>query len=196
MPGGTQKQPVTFRAGFQACGFGLLGSSPPAGLRGPGGWHRHGGMSDVTPLQSARSRTVGATTLVDASADAVFALLTDPRRHHEVDGSSTVGTEVIGPRELMLGDKFRVSMKLKGIPYAMTSTVTDLIPGHVIEWQLPAGHKWRWEITPENGRTRVTEIFDWSGAKIPWLIEKIQAPARNAQSIEQSLRRLGLLRLG
>lgn len=153
-------------------------------------------MSVVTPLPSPRPRTVGASIVVDAPASAVFALLADPRRHHEVDGSMTVGTQVIGPRELLLGDRFRISMKLKGIPYAMTSTVTDLIPDRVIEWSLPAGHKWRWELTPQgDAQTRVTEIFDWSDAKIPWLIEKIQAPARNGRSIEESLKRLAALEL-
>ncbi|MDO5699465.1 MAG: SRPBCC family protein [Dermatophilus congolensis] len=152
-------------------------------------------MNSVTPLVPSRPRMVGASVVVDAPADAVFALLANPHRHHEVDGSSTVGTQVIGPRELQLGDKFRVSMKLKGIPYSMTSTVSDLIPGRVVEWQLPAGHRWRWEIAPEGEGTRVTEIFDWSGSKIPVVLEKLKAPERNAKSIEASLSRLALLRL-
>lgn len=152
-------------------------------------------MSEVMPLQLSRPRAVGASVVVDAPAHAVFALLADPRRHSEVDGSSTVGTEVIGPRELLLGDKFRVSMKLNGIPYAMTSTVTDLVPDRVIEWRLPAGHRWRWEMSAEGDRTRVTEIFDWSDSKIPWFIEKINAPRRNAQSIARSLDRLSRLHL-
>lgn len=152
-------------------------------------------MSAITPLASSRRRSVGASVVVDATPAAVFALLADPRRHHEVDGSSTVGTEIIGPRELMLGDKFRVSMKLNGIPYSMTSTVIDLIPGRVIEWRHPFGHSWRWEMVPEGEGTRVTEIFDWSGSKSPWLIEKINAPARNAENIRASLERLSRLSL-
>lgn len=134
---------------------------------------------------------VARRTRVAAPAEELFAMLANPHRHHEVDGSGTVQPEVIGPRELLLGDKFTVGMRLGGVPYRMTSTVTDLVPGRVVEWEHPFKHRWRWEFEPqEDGSTLVTEVFDYSTSRSPRFIERIKAPERDARSIEATLHRL------
>jgi uncharacterized protein YndB with AHSA1/START domain len=58
-------------------------------------------------------RTVSASTVVAAPPDEVFALLANPHRHHEFDGSGTVRGAVSGPERLALGDRFGMSMKIK-----------------------------------------------------------------------------------
>lgn len=136
-------------------------------------------------------RAVARSARVRADAHDLFATLANPHRHHEVDGSGTVRPEVVGPRELRLGDRFRVSMKMLGVPYAITSTVTALEPDRLVEWAHPGGHRWRWEFEPAgDGTTLVTEVFDYSGTRLPALIEAIKAPRRNAEAITQSLHRL------
>ncbi|MDO5626904.1 MAG: SRPBCC family protein [Mobilicoccus sp.] len=147
-------------------------------------------MEPVTPV-AAGERAVAFTTVVDAPAAEVFALLANPHRHHEVDGSGSVKQQVIGPRELRAGDKFRTSMRMAAVPYAMTNTVTRVETDRLVEWRHVGGHLWRWEFEDlGEGRTRVTETFDASTSRVPFAMRLIRAYERNATGIERSLRRL------
>lgn len=135
-------------------------------------------------------QTVARQARVAAPAPTIFALLANPHRHHEFDGSGTVRPDVIGPRQLQQSDRFRVSMKM-GVPYAITNTVTRLQPDRLIEWMHMGGHRWRFELEPESDdTTRVTEVFDYSTARSVRALEVIKAPERNAESIRESLIRL------
>ena len=135
--------------------------------------------------------TVAMRALVHADAHELFTLVANPHRHHEIDGGGTVQDDVIGPRELREGDKFRVSMKMGPLPYAITSRVTELVPDRVVEWQHPGGHRWRWEFDPQpEGATLVTESFDYSDTKLPALYDRIGAPERNSRGIRASLQTL------
>lgn len=136
----------------------------------------------------AAPRVVALRARVNASMHELWRMLANPHRHHEVDGSGAVQTRVIGPRELELGDRFRVDMRMMGVPYAITSTVTALEQDRLVEWQHPGGHRWRWELEAQpDGSTIVTESFDYSTARAPRIIERIKAPERNAVSIRDSL---------
>ncbi len=113
----------------------------------------------------AGPRRVSRSVEVDAPAAELYAMAADPRRHHELDGSGTVGGNIIVPAELAVGSKFSTHMKMYGVPYRITSTVTALEPNALVEWRHPVGHRWRWEfesLSPT--RTRVTETFDYSQA--------------------------------
>jgi hypothetical protein len=100
---------------------------------------------------------------VNAPADEIFEMVADPRRHGELDGSGTVQNTVSGPERLSAGAKFSVRMKQYGLPYQITSRVTDFADGRVVEWRHPLGHRWRWELTPLSDHTTlVTETFDYS----------------------------------
>jgi uncharacterized protein YndB with AHSA1/START domain len=107
-------------------------------------------------------RQVSRSVEVAAPAAELFAYVADPRRHHEVDGSGTVHENVTAPAKLAAGDRFSTKMRMFGLPYRITSTVTAVKPGALIEWRHPFGHRWRWEfdeISPT--LTRVTETFDF-----------------------------------
>ncbi|MFB9745448.1 hypothetical protein ACFFOU_30410 [Pseudonocardia sulfidoxydans] len=56
----------------------------------------------MTPTEHAvvSGRTVTASTVVAAPPATVFALLADPHRHHEFDGSGSVRAAVTGPHRL------------------------------------------------------------------------------------------------
>jgi hypothetical protein len=131
---------------------------------------------------------------VPARPSEVFALLANPHRHPEIDGSGTLrASAVTGPEELSAGVKFTVGMKQYGVPYKITSTVTDFRTDQVVEWQHPMGHRWRWElIEVGSDATQVTETFDYRGAKSPKMLELMGQPAKNAKGITSTLRALVL----
>lgn len=113
----------------------------------------------------AGPRQVSRSVEVAAPAAELFAMAADPRRHHELDGSGTVRDNIKSPAKLAVGSKFSTKMKMYGVPYRITSTVTALKPGELVEWRHPFGHRWRWEFEALSPKlTRVTETFDYSGA--------------------------------
>ena len=138
-------------------------------------------------------RQVAYRHTVAAPAAELWALLADPHRHHEVDGSGTVRPRVSGPHRLGLGDRFTVAMRKHGLPYRMGSTVTAAEEGRLIEWAHPAGHRWRWELQDNaDGTTAVTEVFDYSWVRPAQAraYELLRLDRENARSIRASLTRL------
>ena len=122
-------------------------------------------------------------------------MVADPRRHHELDGSGTVGDNIKVPAKLVVGSKFSTKMKMYGTPYRITSRVTALKPGELVEWRHPVGHRWRWEFEPLSPtRTRVTETFDYreAGAIKNGLkyYERMGFRKANAAGIEATLAKL------
>lgn len=114
---------------------------------------------DAGPRQVSRSVEVAAPVAE------LYAFAADPRRHQELDGSGTVRDNIKMPAKLEVGSKFSTHMKMFGLPYRITSTVTALKPNEVVEWRHPVGHRWRWEFEPLSPTlTRVTETFDYRDA--------------------------------
>lgn len=106
--------------------------------------------------------------VIPAPPEAIFALLADPDRHRDIDGSGTVRNAKQGSRRLQLGSSFGMSMKM-GIPYAMVSTVVEFEDDRRIAWQtrgptaigrLFGGRIWRYELEPVDGGTLVRESWD------------------------------------
>ena len=135
------------------------------------------------------SRSVSRSVVVPAPPGEVFALLADPRRHAEIDGSGTVKGVVSGPERLSLGSRFGMRMRL-GVPYVISNEVVELEPDRRIAWRHLGHHVWRYELEPVDGGTRVTETFDWGPARAPRVLELLGVPARNARAVEATLERL------
>ncbi len=128
---------------------------------------------------------------VNAAPTDIFALVADPRRHGELDGSGTVRDAVSAPEQLSEGAKFSVHMKMYGVPYKITSTVVAFEPDRVIEWRHPLGHSWRYEIVESTpGTSQVTETFNYSTAKSPKVLELMGVPAKNGKGISHTLDKL------
>ena len=118
-------------------------------------------MSDVVTVER----------VIPASPEAVFALISDPRRHHEFDGSGTVRQATKVPPHLELGASFGMGMKL-GRPYSMVSTVVEYDQNRRLAWQskppypltgrLAGGRIWRYELEAVEGGTLVKESWDIS----------------------------------
>ena len=140
-------------------------------------------------------RAISVTKVVDAPRQAIFDLLADPAKHPLIDGSGTVRAARGGnPERLSLGAKFGMDMKL-GLPYRIRNTVVEFEDGRLIAWRHFFGHRWRWSLADAgDGRTEVTETFDWSTALSPKGIELMGFPGKNKQGIRATLDRLdGLL---
>ncbi|MBC8091091.1 MAG: SRPBCC family protein [Pseudonocardia sp.] len=134
-------------------------------------------------------RTVTASTVVAAPPAEVFAMLANPHRHHEFDGSGTVRGATSGPERLALGDRFGMSMKIR-LPYRITNKVVEFEADRLIGWCHPARAIWRYELEPVDGGTRITETFDYTGSPVAKGIELAGMHKGNAKSIRDTLRRL------
>jgi uncharacterized protein YndB with AHSA1/START domain len=120
---------------------------------------------------------------IPASPERIFALIADPGRHREIDGSGTVRDPKQVPERLALGSKFGMSMKV-GIPYSMVSTVIEYEEGRRLAWQtrppgripgrIAGGRIWRYELEPVEGGTLVKESWDISQE----VIKAVVRPAR------------------
>jgi uncharacterized protein YndB with AHSA1/START domain len=122
---------------------------------------------------------VSVERVVHATPETVFALLADPRRHSELDGSGTVRALIDGPERLSKGAVFGMDMQMGG-PYQMSNTVVEFEEGRRIAWQprprnglasrVIGGRIWRYELEPVEGGTRVRETWDISHERIPPLL--------------------------
>jgi hypothetical protein len=143
------------------------------------------------PVDHAAKRT-WASREIEADAATIFAVLSDPSLHSVIDGSGTVRGSA-GPRDqrLELGSKFGINMRM-GVPYRMPNTVVEFEQDRLIAWCHPGKHRWRWEVEPlgDGSSCRVTETFDWSTSRLPWLIERVGYPEKHLPNIERSLQRL------
>ncbi|MBM7276600.1 SRPBCC family protein [Gordonia rubripertincta] len=148
--------------------------------------------SDTVTYVDTGPHRVSRRIVVDAPAADVFALIVNPHRHPELDGSGTVrDTAVKGPEMLTPGARFSVGMKQFGVPYTITSTATEVDTDRVVEWKHPMGHRWRWDLVATSPTTtQVTETFDYSTLKFPKIMELIGYDKKNGQGIEGTLRAL------
>jgi hypothetical protein len=149
-------------------------------------------MTDLVTTVDSGPHKVTRQVLVQARAAEIFALIADPHRHPELDGSGTVrDSAVTGPERLSPGSKFTVGMKQYGVPYKITSTVTAFEDNRLLEWQHPMGHRWRWELSEAAaGVTQVTETFDYTTARSPKALELLGQPGKNAAGITNTLQAL------
>jgi hypothetical protein len=139
---------------------------------------------------------VSVDRIISAPAAAIFAVIADPSRHPEIDGSGTVKKVKPGaPQQLALGAVFGMSMKL-GVPYTMSNTVIEFEPDRRIAWQTVVsgpvgrfigGRIWRYELAPVDGGTRVTETWDISRDKQRWMLGRGPVASGISDALAKSL---------
>lgn len=138
------------------------------------------------------SRIVSASTTITAPPEVVFAILADPRQHVRIDGSGSLQGRVSGPERLERGAEFGMDMRMFGVPYKIRNRVVEFEEGRLVAWRHFGGHRWRYELEPVDGGTRVTESFDYSrynALGVAW-IRAAGFPERNRRGIEETLVRL------
>ena len=120
---------------------------------------------------------VSLSRRVAAPANVVFDVVTDPRRHVDIDGSGMLVATAAG-RAHAVGDTFDMNMDrepLGDLPmgkYTVRNTVTRFVPNAVFEWnvggvdQPPFGHVYGYELEAADAHhTDVTLYCDWSGVR-------------------------------
>lgn len=168
----------------------------------------------VGGLYCMTEQNLSVSTTVNAPAETVFAVLTDPASHEAIDGTGWVRQPLDGKPLTEVGQIFRMGMYHDNHPqkhYEMSNRVEVFDRPHAIAW-LPGqgpndrgnlmgspdlefgGWIWRYDLKPvADDRTEVTLTYDWSG--VPAEQRDIQFPPFDVSHLDKSLRRLGELAL-
>ncbi len=142
---------------------------------------------------------VSVHRVIKAPASAIFAVVADPSRHPDMDGSGALVKAKDGaPARLTLGSTFGMSMKL-GVPYSMTNTVIEFEPDRRIAWQtvlagplgrLLGGRIWRYQFEEVDGGTKVTETWDITQDKQRAFLKHGKVGQHTADAMSKTLERL------
>lgn len=117
---------------------------------------------------------IAASRTVRASPAAVFAIVTDPAMHVEIDGSGMLQMAPETPRLIAPGDTFEMEMDREPLGdvdmgrYSSVNTVTRIEPDSLLEWNVglpghgPFGHVYGWEIARVSPtETEITNYCAW-----------------------------------
>lgn len=151
-----------------------------------------GSRSRSMKAQPAEVPRVSASLEITAPAAQIFGILTDPRRHREIDGSDTIRRCIDAPSRLGPGSQFTMAMRLWGIPYRVRNRVVEFDDNRLIAWRHFEPQHWRFELQPTETGTQVTETFDYSYWHRPGrlLLKLFGWPERNRRAITDTLQRL------
>jgi hypothetical protein len=117
-------------------------------------------------LDTGNEAIKSARIVINAPAEKIFAILSNPRRHKDIDGSHTIEENISGPDRLILGSKFGMKMHL-GINYRILNTVVEYNENSLIAWRHLGRWIWRYELVNIGPQvTQVTESFDASRAPL------------------------------
>lgn len=148
--------------------------------------------------------TVSVAKEIPAPAEAVFALLADPTKHPEIDGSGMLRSATSSGAISGVGDTFTMQMHNDEMgDYEMINHVVEYEPGRCIAWEpallhagrvedkddegVRSGHRWSFQLEPVNSAaTVVTESYDCSSAPA-WLQKAVKGGTRWQAAMETSL---------
>ena len=117
-------------------------------------------------LETGNEQIKSARIVINAPAEKIFAILSNPHRHKEIDGSHTIQENISGPDKLVLGSKFGMKMRL-GVNYRIKNTVVEYQENSLIAWRHLGRWIWRYELVNIGPQmTQVTETFDASRAPL------------------------------
>jgi len=145
---------------------------------------------------NGETKVVRAEREIAAPAATVFELIADPSQQPNWDGNDNLGEAAAGQRvRVVVGDIFVMTLNSGSI---RENHVVEFDEGRLIAWRPsdpgapPAGHLWRWELTPiDDSTTRVVHTYDWTQLADPNRIER--AKATTADKLRASLDRLAAL---
>ena len=117
-------------------------------------------------IETGDPKIKSARIVIQAKPSVVFSILNNPKRHKDIDGSSTITASISGPDELVLGSKFGMKMHL-GIDYQIRNTVVEYKENELIAWRHLGRWIWRYELVNIGPQTtQVIETFDASRAPL------------------------------
>ncbi len=148
---------------------------------------------------------VSATRRIAAPASNLFAIVSNPAGHVEIDGSGMLeATPDTGPITAV-GQTFDMDMDrepLGDIPemgkYKVRNTVTQIIPDHLFEWGVGSadrplfGHVYGWQLEAVNeSETDVTNYCDWTNipaemrSRREWPIVPVRMLEQSVENLER-----------
>ena len=160
--------------------------------------------------------SVEVSRTIAAPPHAIFAVVANPTRHHEFDGSNMLRGALESRQIVAVGDTFTMTMHRLGRDYQMYNTVVDFEQDRRIVWEpapgdldtaggdptrigVAAGYCWGYylEALGENA-TLVTERFECGTTENQWILQQengkwINGSSSVRTSMEASLERLALL---
>ena len=160
-----------------------------------------GSASRLTGMEAER---VTASTTIEASPEAVFAVLADPSAHADIDGTGWVRESLDGDRITAVGQVFRMAMYHPNHPdkdYKIANRVEVFDEPRAIAWQPGTespetgelsfgGWIWRYDLgATDPSRTTVTLTYDWSAVQ-PQVREHLQFPPFEQAHLDNSLQHL------
>ena len=117
-------------------------------------------------LETGKEEVKSARIVINVPAEKIFAILSNPHRHKEIDGTKTIQENISGPDKLVLGSKFGMKMRL-GINYRIQNTVVEYEENSLIGWRHLGRWIWCYELVNIGPQmTQVTETFDASRAPL------------------------------
>lgn len=125
---------------------------------------------------------IEVTDTVDAPVERVFALLADPDRHPDLDGSGTVHASHTHLAITEVGDVFVMEMDhpARG-RYRVENHVVRYEEDRALAWtpaavgKPPSGHVWGWELASDgDDRTVVTHYHDWADLSDPEILGRVR----------------------
>jgi hypothetical protein len=152
---------------------------------------------------------ISATRRIAAPASTLFAIVSSPAGHVQIDGSGMLEASDGAKPLTAVGDTFGMDMDrtpLNDIPglvkYQVLNTVTQIVPDRLIEWSVGSaerpsiGHVYGWQIEPvSDTECDVTNYCDWTGVsqrrreQRPW-------PVVPVEMLEQSVENLNRIATG
>jgi hypothetical protein len=138
-------------------------------------------------------RIVSVSRIIPADAATIFALLSDPRRHAEIDGSDMVqAAKLNAPDRLTMGATFGMDMRFLGfLPYKISNEVVEFEEDRRIAWRHFGHHIWRYVLEPvDEASTNVTESFEWGTARLPIAYQWAGYPKAHLGNMTRTLEKL------
>jgi hypothetical protein len=126
------------------------------------------------------NRRIEVPRTIEATPEAIFAVLTDPRGHVAIDSSGML-MSATGETVRAVGDTFVVHMDreaLNDFPlglYDVTVAISSFESDRAIGWTVlgaiepPLRHVYGYTLEPLERGTLVTSYYDWSDADPVWL---------------------------
>ncbi len=137
--------------------------------------------------------------VIPASTAAIFNVLTNPKRHLELDGSGFIRADEHAERIKAVGDVFTMDMEGEhmGGEYKTDNHVTGYSENALVAWKTapagtePPGWEWIWELTSQGAdETLVRLTYDWSKVTDKEILQKVTFPLITEAQLEDSLVRL------
>lgn len=142
---------------------------------------------------------VSVERVIPASTADIFDVLSNPKRHVELDGSGFIRSDEGAQRIAAVGDVFTMNMEGEhmGGEYQTDNHVTGYAENALLAWQTapagtePPGWEWVWELEAQGAdSTLVRHTYDWSKVTDKDLLAKVKFPLVTEAQLEDTLVKL------